>query len=138
MKHLISNIKSVDYADAADLSAALVVKGRGIILNSSPIFKEISINGLASCEISEKISNNEKIFLKKLQFHTCSPFFTALRHYCYRLTTVTGSTFLLGTADRPYALVTNDESMPSATTAKSGVTVTITHESTLPLLAILG
>ena len=137
MKHLLSNIKSVEVIDAADLRDAVIVQNRGIILQSSPVAQKISQNGLASCEISDKNENNTKVFSIKLQFHCCCRLDVGYHEYCFRITTVTGSQFLMGTADRPYPVITNDETFPSAANGKSGVNVTVTIDSTYPLLAIL-
>lgn len=137
MKHLLSNIKTVEVFDASELRESVIVKNRGIILQYALVPQKISQNGLASCEISDKIQNNQKIFSIKLQMHCCSRLEDDGKHLCFRLTTVTGSQFILGSSSRPYPVVSNDEIMPSAPTAKSGVNVTVTLDSFYPLLAVL-
>ena len=137
MKHLLSNIKTVEVFDASELRESVIVRDRGIILRYVLAPQKISLNGLASCEISDKIQNNQKIFSINLQMHCCSRLDDGGHHLCFRLTTVSGSQFIMGTVDRPYPVISNNEFMPSAPTAQSGVKVTVTLDSFYPLLAVL-
>ena len=67
----------------------------------------------------------------------CEKLLPGSKKYCFKVTTVTGSEFLIGSADKPYPVIENSESFPSAPGGKSGATVTVTYTSTIPMLAIL-
>ena len=137
MIHQLPFIKKVEAIDAYHLVHCDIIKDRGVLLNVTQIFEEIPLIGFASCEISDKIENNTRIFSIKLQIHSTSALTVSDRNLCFRLTTVTGSQFLLGCYDKPYPTVTNEQSYPSAATGHSGNIITATLNSTLPLLAIL-
>lgn len=137
MVHLIQNIKKVECIEAYHLQHSDIIADRGVWLNVFQQFSPISTVGLSSVEISDKIENKQRIFTTKLTMFRTTKLLGA-KKLCFRVTTVTGSSFLIGCADKPYPVIQNEETFPSAAGGKSGVTVTVTLTSLIPMLAILG
>lgn len=137
MVHLLQNIKKVECIEAYHLQHSDIISDRGIWLNVFQQFSTISTIGLSSVEISDKIENKQRIFTTKLTMFRTAKLLPGSKKLCFRVTTVTGSQFLIGCADKPYPIIQNDENLPSADTGKSGVTVTVTLTSTIPMLSIL-
>ena len=138
MVHLIQNIKKVECIEAYHLQHSDIIADRGVWLNVFQQFSPISTVGLSSVEISDKIENKQRIFTTKLTMFRTTKLLPGAKKLCFRVTTVTGSSFLIGCADKPYPVIQNEETFPSATGGKSGVTVTVTLTSLIPMLAILG
>lgn len=137
MVHMLQNIKKVECIEAYHLQHSDIISDRGIWLNVFQQFSTISTIGLSSVEISDKIENKQRIFTTKLTMFRTAKLLPGSKKLCFRVTTVTGSQFLIGCADKPYPIIQNDENLPSADTGKSGVTVTVTLTSTIPMLSIL-
>lgn len=137
MVHLIQNIKKVECIEAYHLQHSDIIAGRGVWLNVFQQFSPISTVGLSSVEISDKIENKQRIFTTKLTMFRTTKLLLGAKKLCFRVTTVTGSRFLIGCADKPYPVIQNEETFPSAAGGKSGVTVTVTLTSLIPMLAIL-
>lgn len=137
MVHLIQNIKKVECIEAYHLQHSDIIADRGIWLNVFQQFSPISTIGLSSVEISDKIENKQRIFTTKLTMFRTAKLLPGAKKLCFRVTSITGSQFLIGCADKPYPIIQNDENFPSADTGKSGVTITVTLTSTIPMLSIL-
>lgn len=137
MVHLIQNIKKVECIEAYHLQHSDIIADRGVWLNVFQQFSPISTVGLSSVEISDKIENKQRIFTTKLTMFRTTKLLPGTKKLCFRVTTVTGSRFLIGCTDKPYPVIQNEETFPSAAGGKSGVTVTVTLTSLIPMLAIL-
>lgn len=137
MVHLIQNIKKVECIEAYHLQHSDIIADRGVWLNVFQQFSPISTVGLSSVEISDKIENKQRIFTTKLTMFRTIKLLPGAKKLCFRVTTVTGSSFLIGCADKPYPVIQNEETFPSAAGGKSGVTVTVTLTSLISMLAIL-
>lgn len=137
MVHLIQNIRKVECIEAYHLQHSDIIADRGVWLNVYQQFNPISTIGLSSVEISDKIENKQRVFTTKLTMFRTEKLLTGSKKFCFKVTTITGSQFLIGCADKPYPVIQNDETFPSAANGKSGVTVTVTLTSTIPMLSIL-
>ena len=137
MIQLINNISKVESIEAYHLEHADIIRNKGILLNVTQIFTEIPIVGLASCRISDKIEGCTRVYTSELKMHCCNQLQPEGKKLCFRLTTVTGKQFLLGTWVRPYPVITNDELMPSRRSDRSGSEVSVKLVAVVPLLAIL-
>ena len=114
MVHLIQNIKKVECIEAYHLQHSDIIADRGVWLNVFQQFSPISTVGLSSVEISDKIENKQRIFTTKLTMFRTTKLLPGAKKLCFRVTTVTGSSFLIGCADKPYPVIQNEETFPSA------------------------
>lgn len=134
---LLNNIRKVELIEAFHLQHSDIVAERGVWLNVYQQFTPIETIGLSSVEISDKIENRQRVFTTRLNMLCRTKLLPGARKYCFRVTTVTGSQFLIGCSQKPYPVIQNSESFPSAAGGRSGVTVTVTLVSVIPMLTIL-
>ena len=137
MIHLLKNIRRVECIEAYHLQHSDIIADRGVWLNVYQQFTPIDTIGLSSVEISDKIENKQRVFTTKLTMFRSEKLMPGAKKLCFRVTTVTGSQFLIGCADKPYPVIQNEETFPSSDSGKSGVTVTVTLTSLIPMLSIL-
>ena len=56
---------------------------------------------------------------------------------CFRLRTVSGEYFMLGSGDRPYSLITSTDTIPDTLSSRCGSAMVATYTGILPLLRII-
>lgn len=134
--HLVS-IKKVERCPITALADTERIFNRGLWLKGYSNFEKMDIIGLASVEISDKIEAKQRIYTTKLLFKTTSSPDMNLDKFCYRLTSVSGAQFILGTKERPYTLCNCVELLPDSPTDKAGCTCTVTYTNLFSLLSIL-
>lgn len=134
--HLVS-IKKVERCPATALANTEQIFNLGILLKGYNDFEKIDIIGLASVEITDKVEDKQRVYTTKLLFKTASSPDMDEDKFCYRLTTVAGSQFLLGTKDRPYTLFSSVELLPDSPTDKTGCTCTVTYTNLFSHLSII-
>lgn len=138
MISLLNNIRKVELIEAYHLQHSDIIAERGVWLNVYQQFTPVETIGLSSVEISDKIENRQRVYTTKLTMLCLYNLLPGAKKYAFRLTTVTGSQFLIGCSEKPYPMIQNSEKFPSAAGDRSGVTVTVTLVSVIPVLAILG
>lgn len=113
MVHLIQNIRKVECIEAYHLQHSDIIADRGVWLNVYQQFSPISTIGLSSVEISDKIENKQRIFTTKLTMFRSKKLLPGAKKLCFKVTTVTGSQFLIGSSEKPYPVIQNEETFPS-------------------------
>lgn len=101
MVHLIQNIRKVECIEAYHLQHSDIIADRGVWLNVYQQFSPISTIGLSSVEISDKIENRQRIFTTKLTMFRSKKLLPGAKKFCFKVTTVTGSQFLIGSSENP-------------------------------------
>lgn len=134
---VLKNIKKVEAIEASFLNDITVIHGIGVMLNYWRNFTEIPLSDLAEVEINSIIENKCRLYSLKLSFHTPESFDAGVRDLCYRVTTVNGSQFLIGTSRLPFPVTSSTELFPSSVTAKSGTSVEVTYKNAHGMLSIL-
>lgn len=135
--NVLNNIKKVEVIESRYLNDITVIHGIGVMLNYWRNFNEITLSDLAEVEINSIIENKCRLYSLKLSFHTPDSFDVGMRALCYRVTTVNGSQFLIGTSRHPYPVTSTTELLPSDVTAKSGTSVEVTYKNSHGMLSIL-
>lgn len=131
------HIKTIEKCPVSEIESSIQVLDDAIFLKESSGFEKLDIIGLASVEVTDKVDNKQKVFNSKLVFKTGLRPELDSGHFCYRLTSVSGQQYLLGTKERPYTVFTATESYPGAPADKSGCTCTVTYTNLFALLKVL-
>lgn len=131
------HIKTVEKCLVSRMESSEQVLNNGILLKENLEFDKIDIIGMASIEVTDKIDNKQKVFTTKLVFKTVSRPELDYDHFCYRLTTVMGKRYIMGTKERPYTVFTTTENYPGSASDKAGCTCTVTYTNLFPLLTVL-
>lgn len=134
--HLVS-IKKIERCPVVALADTELIFDQGILLKGYNDFEKVDIIGLASVEVTDKVENKQRVYTTKLVFKTSSALEQDTDKYCYRLTSVYGTQFLLGTKERPYTLYNSVEIRPDSPTDKTGCTCTVTYTNQFSFLSIL-
>lgn len=137
MRNILLNIKQVDRLEAYHLHMANVLPGYKVIIGAFQFWEEVPIVGTAQMQITDKYEGKQRLFTTTLQFLTPDLVASEGRHYCWRVTTVEGKKYLIGTDQAPFPVQANSQNFPKEYTAKSGNTVTITYNSLNPALLLL-
>ena len=100
-------------------------------------WQRIDIAGLAALETSEEVEKGVRLFTTKLTATLAAERMPLPeRPLAYRLTTVGGQQFLLGTAFRPFPLTVQETVAPSRAAEVSAVSLSVKWTSDVPLLAM--
>ena len=103
----IHYISRVEYCEVRELTAMTVVKKQFALVPPAANFTRLPMVGLASVEVSDKIENKQRVFVSKLAVFLPERFEVGNKKLCFRLRTVSGEYFMLGSGDRPYSLITD-------------------------------
>lgn len=137
MATILNNIYKVEYIESRFLKDITIVPGKGVCLNVWRNFQQLDTVGLSSATSTSKVVKKNTLYDVKLTALLEKQFLVANRHLCYRLTTVTGEKYLLGTERAPYPITNTSDNFPSVVTEKSGTTLSVEYSNTLGLLPIL-
>lgn len=137
MATILKNIYKVEFIESRFLKDITVVPGKGVFLNMWRNFQLMDTVGLSSATSTSKIVKKNTIYNIKMSAFLKEQFLLTNKHLCYRLTTVMGEKYLLGTERAPYPITTTSDNFPSVVTEKSGTTLTVEYSNTLGLLPIL-
>ena len=135
--NILNNIKKVEAIEARYLNDITVVHGVGVLLHYWRNFFDIPLSALAEVEMLSNIENKSRLVETKLTFHSPCSFDIDDRNLCFRVTTVQGASFLIGTDTLPFPVVSTTELFPGEETGRSGCTVVATYKNTHGMLAIL-
>ncbi len=137
METTLNNIYKVEYIESRFLKDITIVPGKGVFLNMWRNFQQLDTVGLSSATSTSKVVKKNALYDIKLTSLLKEQFFVLNRHLCYRLTTVAGEKYLLGTERAPYPITNTSDNFPSVVTEKSGTTLSVEYSNTLGLLPIL-
>ena len=137
MATILNNIYKVEYIESRFLKDITIVPGKGVCLNVWRNFQQLDTVGLSSATSTSKVVKKNTLYDVELTALLKKQFLVANRHLCYRLTTVTGEKYLLGTERAPYPITNTSDNFPSVVTEKSGTTLSVEYSNTLGLLPIL-
>nr|DAY94257.1 MAG TPA: hypothetical protein [Caudoviricetes sp.] len=137
MRNTLPGIKTVDYCFADEL----ILKDAGLLQEGdivSPLvtFYPYCLVGLGKCEVQYKIEGGQDLYETKVTFFVSDKPERFNRFLCFRLTTVQGSQYLIGTDNRPFPLMTWKEINPSSASERKGYEVTITYKNIVSTLRI--
>ena len=137
MATILNNIYKVEYIESRFLKDITIVPGKGVCLNVWRNFQQLDTVGLSSTTSTSKVVKKNTLYDVELTALLKKQFLVTNRHLCYRLTTVTGEKYLLGTERAPYPITNTSDNFPSVVTEKSGTTLSVEYSNTLGLLPIL-
>ena len=101
-------------------------------------WKRLPMVGLATLETSEEVKKGVRTHSAKLTATLCGGRLAlSSRPLAYRLTCVNGRQYLLGTADPPFPLTTQEEKRPGNAAETSAVALVVSFQSVVPMMKIL-
>ncbi len=100
-------------------------------LGSEVPFRDLSaIKKPAQLTIADKIEDKVRLFQSKLVFYSCEDALVDLDRSAFLCEAIDGKRYLIGTGDRPYPVVTQQENHPSNGSDSQLTEVTVTWTCT--------
>ena len=110
-------IHKIEWCEAYHLKSALLMPhNRRAILRDVAPWRTLPIVGLAALETSEEVEDGVRLHTKKLSVTLEDTFVFPKRPVAFLASSVNGSRFLIGTAQRPFPLVNQNSVLPSNST----------------------
>lgn len=134
MSSILKHIKKVEIIEAKHLVNSTIINDNSILLQIYRPFSILDTVGLSSVATSDKIENKVRIHTSKLTALLPEGFEVGNKKLCFRVTTVSGERFLIGTDKRPFPIVTFSENYPNSASTRCGSTMTVTYSNTIPML----
>ena len=107
-------IHKIEWCEAYHLqSAILMPHDRRAILRDVASWRTLPIVGLAALETTEEMENGVRLHTTKLSATLEETFVFPERPIAFLASSVNGSRFLVGTAQRPFPLITQNTILPS-------------------------
>ena len=108
-------IHKIEYCEAYHLqSAILMPHDRRVILRDVVPWRTLPIVGLAALETTEEMENGVRLHTTKLSATLEETFVFPERPVVFLASSVNGSRFLIGTAQRPFPWVSQNTILPSS------------------------
>ena len=136
---MLLHIHRIDCCEAYHLASAIVLPETASVLLREPMpWKRLPMVGLATLETSEEVKRGVRTHSAKLTATLCGGRLPLpSRPLAYRLTCVNGRQYLLGTADPPFPLTTQEDKRPGNAAETSAVSLVVSQLSQIPVLKIL-
>ena len=136
---MLLHIHRIDCCEAYHLASAIVLPETACVLLREPMpWRQLPMVGLATLETSEEVKKGVRTHSAKLSATLCGGRLAlSSRPLAYRLTCVNGRQYLLGTADPPFPLTTQEEKRPGNAAETSAVSLVLSQLSQIPVLKIL-
>lgn len=107
-------IHKIEWCEAYHLkSAQLMPHNRRVILRNVAPWRTLPIVGLAALETTEEMENGVRLHTTKLSATLEETFVFPERPIAFLASSVNGSRLLIGTAQRPFPLITQNTILPS-------------------------
>lgn len=136
---MLLHIHRIDCCEAYHLASAIVLPETASVLLREPIpWKQLPMVGLATLETSEEVKKGVRTHSAKLTATLCGGRLALpLRPLAYRLTCVNGKQYLLGTADPPFPLTTQEVKIPGNAAETSAVSLVVSWVTYIAVIQIL-
>lgn len=138
MTQLLQNINRVEFIETRYLSNMVLLGNDAVSLQYWRNFNELCLVGLADVEVSQAVDNGSRLTTVKLTARTTSDFAVNNRRLAWRVTTVTGEQYLIGTTEQPFPVTTVGDYYPDKATEQSGKKLTVSWQTPLNILKIKG
>lgn len=138
MTQLLQNINRVEFIETRYLSNMVLLGNSEVTLQYWRNFIELCLVGLASVDVSQAIDNGSRLTTIKLTARTTSDFDVNHRRLAWRVTTVEGDQYLIGTTEQPFPITTVANDFPDKPTEQSGKKITVSWQTPLNILKIKG
>lgn len=138
MTQLLQNINKVEFIETRYLSNMVLLGNNEVSLQYWRNFIELCLVGLAAVDVIQAVDNGSRLTTIKLTARTTSDFAVDNRRLAWRVSTVTGEQFLIGTTEQPFPVTTVANDFPDKATSQSGKEITVSWQTPLNILKIKG
>ena len=134
---MLVHVRKIEIADACSLGSIQVLNETSCRFKTQPVFSEIGIKELVGVTIEDSYENNQRVYTTTVTFNTCDKKPMTARQAAFRLTSLDGKRYMIGTDSRPYPIIKERNPFPEKPGDSTLKTVTIVWKSLLPMLLIV-
>ena len=110
----LNNIIKISIVDCRLVGQLTFVSNMEARLSSVVPFRELeAIKKPAQLTISDKLEDKVRLYLSKLVFYLCADTYVDSDRMAFLCETIDGKRYLIGTAERPFPIVTQQEIHPA-------------------------
>lgn len=110
----LNNIIKIFVAPCKHITGIFRISEMEAKINDDIPFKEIeNIKRPASLTISDKIEDGNRIYQSKLVFYTCNKWLADITKNGFICETIDGTRYLIGDMERPFPVVTQQQTHPN-------------------------
>ena len=131
------HVKKIEMVRVEELSPLKIISKTSCMLSREVNFEDIDIQELVGVSIEDSYENNQKVYTTTATFSSKRKKPFVVRGVAFRLTSVNGDRFMIGTKERPFPIIKEKNPFPEKVPDTSLKTATITWKSTLPMLHII-
>ena len=133
-KTMLLYIHKIEWGEAYHLqSAILMPHDRRVILRDVVPWRTLPTVGLAALETSEEVEDGVRLHTTKLSATLEETFVFPKRPVAFLASSVNGSRFLVGTAQRPFPLLSQSTILPSNSSENCTTELIVNYTSQFPL-----
>lgn len=136
MSNLV-HVVSIEKVNSEKLTPIRIISKAKCHFNAEVNFEEIKVQELVGVTIEDAYENNQKIYTVTAQFLMKDKEPLTDRHLSFKLTSINGKQYLLGTNSRPFPIIKENNNFPEKPADSQMKQVTITWKSTYSLLQIV-
>lgn len=130
------NIKKVERTSANELLSMVVIPGYKAFTPTYVVWTEIPMIKTAEMQVQDKIENKQRIFTTNIKLLTTELLNIESAEVAFKVTTVDDKSFIIGSSQSPYPVLTNSMEFPKEYASKSGNTITISYTALYPPLLL--
>jgi len=131
------HIKKIEMVRIEELLPLRITSNTSCVLLRELDFVDLDIQELVGVSIEDSYENNQKVYTTTATFSTKRKEPFSSRGLAFRLTSVNGQRFMIGTQERPFPVIKEKNPFPEKVPDSTLKTVTITWKSTFPMLRII-
>lgn len=131
------HVVQVEMAKTESLTSMIVIDNKSCRFKIDVFFEKCDIRELAGVTIEDTYENNQKVYTTTVTFQTCDKLPMNARHMAFRLTSLDGKRYMVGTGARPYPIIKERNLYPEKPADSQMKVVTVTWKSLMPMLLII-
>lgn len=131
------HVRSIEMTKAENLYPMQILSQVACRFTREVDFKEINIQELVGVTIEDSYENNQKVYTTTATFQTCEKEPITERQMAFRLTSLDGKHYIIGTNARPFPIIKERNPYPEKPTDSTLKTVTITWKALFPMLSVI-
>jgi hypothetical protein len=131
------HVNKIEMLRCEDLIPMIVLSDTTCRFSREPFFTFMDIHELVGVTVEDSYENNQKVFTTTATFATCCKKPLTDRRMAFRLTSVDGKRYMIGTNSRPYPIIRQNNTFPDKPADSMLKSVTITWKAMTPMLLIV-
>lgn len=131
------HVNKIEMIRCEDLISLKIISDTSCRFQNNPFFVNLNIHDLVGISIEDSLENNQKVYNTVATFQCCCKQPLTDRRLAFRLTSIDGKRYLIGTNNRPYPIIKEKNTFPEKPTDSTLKNVSVTWKALYPMLLIV-